>query len=61
MPDYITRFVRADGQPDEEYFFHTADSAREHLDLFADDDSGLYSRIEVVQYSTDTVLYCKAF
>lgn len=56
MPDFITRFIRADEQPNEEYFYQTETDARAHMNLFNGDDSGLYSRIEVVQYSTDTVI-----
>lgn len=56
MLDFITRFIRADEQPNEEYFYHTAADARAHMNLFNGDDSGLYRRIEVVQYSTDTVI-----
>ena len=45
---YITRFVRADHKPPEEYYYHTQPEAQAHLDLFRDDDSNLYSRIEVL-------------
>lgn len=56
MPDFIARFIRTDEQPDEEYFYQTAADAQAHMNLFNGDDSGLYRRIEVVQYSTDTVI-----
>ena len=45
---YFVRFVRRDGKPDEEYFYRAADDAQQHFDMFADDDSGLYEKIEVV-------------
>lgn len=61
MPDFITRFVHCDEQPVEEYFYHTAEDAKAHMNLFRDDDSGLYSRIEVVQYSTGKVIDSIAF
>ena len=45
---YIVRFVRRDDKPDEEYFYRAAEDAQRHFDIFADDDSGLYEKIEVV-------------
>ena len=45
---YFVRFVRRDGKPDEEYFYRAADDAQRHFDMFADGDSGLYEKIEVV-------------
>ena len=54
---YIVRFVRRDGKPDEEYFYRTAEEARRHFDMFTDDDSGVYDRIEVeAQGETEKVL-----
>ena len=47
MKDYVVRFVRADGKPDEEYYYNTFKEAYEHKELFKDDDSGLYKSIEV--------------
>ena len=47
MKYYIVRFIRADSQPDEEYFYHTREEAKAHYNLFRDDDSGLYSKIEI--------------
>ena len=46
--DFFVRFIRRDGKPDEEYFYRAAEDAKRHFDMFADDDSGLYERIEVV-------------
>ena len=45
---YITRFIRKDGQPNEEYYWNKESDAVKHLELFIDDDSDLYERIEVV-------------
>lgn len=45
---YITRFVRRDRRPDEEYYCPTIEEARYHLEQFRDDDSELYERIEIV-------------
>ena len=45
---YITRFIRKDGQPNEEYYWNKESDAVKHLELFTDDDSDLYERIEVV-------------
>lgn len=53
MGDFIVRFVRADHKPDEEYYYNTEEQAREHLALFIDDDSELYSRIELTTYAGD--------
>lgn len=44
---YIVRFVRADCGPDEEYYYHTEQEAFSHFNLFLDDDSELYKRIEI--------------
>ena len=45
---YFVRFVRRDGKPDEEYLYRTFEEARQHFDLFNEDDSGLYDSIEVI-------------
>lgn len=44
---YIVRFVRADCDPDEEYYYHREEDALRHYNLFLDDDSSLYLRIEI--------------
>lgn len=46
---YITRFVRSDGYPDEEYQYNCETEAMYHFSLFEEDDSNLYSLIEVVK------------
>ena len=48
---FIVRFVRKDGKPDEEYLYHTPGEGLYHFELFANDDSGLYTRIEVSRYA----------
>ncbi len=50
MEYYITRFIRRDGKPCEEYYYHTLEEAEYHKALFKDDDSNLYKRIEVEHY-----------
>ncbi len=45
---WIVRFVRKDGKPDEEYYYHSLAEAEHHKNLFLDDDSGLYERIEII-------------
>ena len=47
MKYYVVRFIRADGKPDEEYYYHTLKEAEEHYNLFIDDDSCLYSSIVI--------------
>lgn len=47
---WIVRFVRRDGKPDEEYYYHTLREAETHKRLFQEDDSGLYEAIEIVSY-----------
>lgn len=45
---YLVRFVRKDGQPDEVYNYAHRSEAEYHFELFKDDDSGLYDRIELI-------------
>ena len=44
---YIVRFIRADNGPDEEYYYPREQDAIDHYNLFLDDDSSLYLRIEI--------------
>ena len=46
---YITRFIRRDGKPDEEYYFNTYEEARDHADSFTADDADLYEGIELAR------------
>ena len=52
---YIVRFIRADGAPIEEYFYEQRADADQHLNMFCDDDSGLYKRIAILNDETRTV------
>lgn len=52
---YITRFNTVDDEV-EEYLYHTEEEAKQHLELFKDDDSGLYTSIEVFD-GNDNLLY----
>ncbi len=45
---YIIRFIRRDGKKNEDYWYHTLEEALAHLELFRDDDSGLYKKIVVI-------------
>ena len=59
---YIVRFVRRDGKPNEEYLYRTVEEARQHFDLFNEDDSGLYDSIEVIdQMQPDEVIVFHRF
>jgi hypothetical protein len=46
---YTVTFIRRDGEPDEIYYYNQLNEARHHFELFRNDDSELYSRIELVQ------------
>ena len=45
---YIVRFIRRDMKADEQYFYHSYNDAVSHLELFRDDDSGLFKRVEII-------------
>ena len=45
---WIVRFVCKDGKPDEEYYYRSLAEAEHHKNLFLNDDSGLYERIEII-------------
>lgn len=47
---WVVTFVRKDGAPDEEYYYHSKEDAEAHKALFADDDSDLYERIVVTRW-----------
>lgn len=48
---YTVTFKRRDNQPDEVYYYNNLNDARYHFDLFKDDDSELYDRIELAQFN----------
>ena len=53
MDLFIVRFIRRDGKPDEEYYYHTREDAERHFLLFRDDDSCLYRDILLTHASGD--------
>ena len=57
---YIVRFVRKDNQPDEEYYYRQLADATYHFSLFVDDDSNLYSKIEVIDEVSGDTLYFRS-
>lgn len=56
MPEFtwIIRFHRKDGAPCEEYEYNTAEGALYHFCTFYNDDSGLYSHIDMLRYNHTT-------
>mgnify|MGYP001154880524 CR=1 FL=1 len=52
---WIVRFIRRDGKPNEEYYYSSLADAEQHRNLFLDDDSGLYEKIEIVNEKTKEV------
>lgn len=53
---YCVRFVRKDGQPNEEYFYSDIWSAENHLKKFINDNSGLYRTVSILEVKSNTVL-----
>lgn len=45
---YIVRFVRKDGQPNEDYYYSFAHDAIKHFLFFENDNSNLYDEICVI-------------
>ncbi len=56
MDGYIVRFVRKDQRPAEEYYYSGLSDAAYHLNLFRDDDSGLYQRIDLLSADSQKVI-----
>lgn len=52
---WIVKFIRKDGKPDEEYYYSSLADAEHHRDLFLDDDSGLYEKIEIINEKSKEV------
>lgn len=48
MKYYVVRFTRVDQQPPEEYQYASCADADYHFNLFTKDDSGLYTKIELL-------------
>lgn len=53
---FVVRFVRADNQPVEEYYFVSEKEGNQHIDLFKDDNSELYKFIALVDIENNLVL-----
>ena len=51
--NYIVRFQRRDKLPDEEYVYYERKEAEKHLDLFQNDDSGLYTKASLLAWFGD--------
>lgn len=58
---YLTKFVRKDGKPDEDYFYHTSAEAIDHLRLFLEDNSNLYTKIVASDEGKNAVLQILVF
>ena len=59
MELYVVRFVRRDMEPVEEYYYSNINAAEGHLNLFLDDDSELYDRIELLRQDPDVEVMLK--
>ncbi len=46
---FTVRFHRRDGKPLEEYLYRRKEDAEQHFYLFQDDDSGLYTHIDLTE------------
>ena len=49
---YLVRFYRADGKPDEEYYYVRESDAKYHFALFDNDTSNLYRKISMEHFDT---------
>lgn len=58
---YITRFIRTDEKPEENYYYQTLEEAEKHLHLFDNDDSGLYRNISILDDQAGKVLVILLF
>ena len=45
---FVVRFIRKDGQPNEEYYYHSFNDAMDHFLLFENDDSTLYDEVGLI-------------
>ena len=52
-PKYCVCFKRKDNRSDELYYYHTVEDAREHFNLFVNDDSDLYVKIILCDAEND--------
>ncbi len=53
---YIVSFIRKDEQPDENYVYYEKIDAEHHMNLFVNDDSGLYKRIELSLWDNNKIM-----
>lgn len=54
---FLVCFVRKDQQPNEEYYYVSRQDAQSHFDLFRNDNSHLYCRIDLIEInSVETLL-----
>lgn len=58
---FLTKFVRKDHHPDEDFWYNNSEDALQHLSLFLNDDSDLYERIIVSDERKNTVLQILLF
>ena len=47
---YTVRFHHVDGSPSDSYQYHDIQDACHHFELYDDDDSGIYSSIELIEH-----------
>ena len=47
---YTVRFHHVDGSPSESYQYHELQGACHHFELYDNDDSGIYSSIELIEH-----------
>ncbi len=50
---YVVSVIRKDKQPDEDYTYDRYEDAKKHFELFRNDDSGLYTKIELMTWLAD--------
>ena len=48
----VVRFVRKDGEPDEEYYYLDVAEARFHYSLYADDENSPYKSAKLYNFET---------
>ena len=46
---FVVSFIRQDNLPNEDYYYYSKEQALEHFNLFINDDSNLYKRIELLE------------
>ena len=56
---FIVSFIRQDFLPNEDYYYYSKEQALEHFNLFREDDSNLYKRIELIENGSiiDTIVF----